>query len=267
MPKDIYTELARRKPIAPILGGVYATLVQAHPGREEPYNRWYEDDHFITGGTSGPWIFAGRRFHRTDFPPLRCGDDAPGEPGSFITLYFALAGHVAESAHWIREMWHSLNDEGRGARDRNHLYSSMHDVAFAHVFDPAPMAAIHALSYPYRGLAVEFYDAPEASGRGELVAWLRDELLPQQNAPTGQCLALVPTVTDDDRLGAFGWETGILERRVCVLWLFREEPEELWPGSFADHAGAADSAGLGTLSYQTVFAPTLPGTPTPLTRE
>ncbi|MCS5498254.1 hypothetical protein NY547_13470 [Cnuibacter physcomitrellae] len=256
MVDDIYTELARQKPIAPTLGGVYATLVQAVEGREEAYNRWYEDDHFVVGGMSGPWVFSGKRYSRPDLPVLRSGEDAPREPGSFITLYFALEGHVAETAGWIREMWHSLEGEGRGAKDRRHLYSAMHEVAFERVFDPAPMRTIHALQFPYRSLVVEFYDSEEAAGRPALVERLRADVVGTPRDLSGQCIALTAPTMDDDRLGAFGWATDILARRVCLLWFLPDDP-----ATALERVGGREDQAIAP-SYRAVFAPTLPGTPT-----
>ncbi len=264
MSEDLYLALAAAKPIAAKLGGGLITMVQAHAGREEAFNRWYEDDHYISGAMVGPWVFAGRRFIRCELERFAAAGAKPTDMGSFISLYWALEGHLDEVWRWVLGALDHLVEEGRGPRDRTHVYTAFHELAFAHVFDPAPMAAIHSLDYPYRGLAVELVDAPDAGSRKDLVQWLRDEYVPAQGGPIGQCLAFVPRPVPEERREGLGWRGQDPERRVCLLWFLREDPHEFWPGSFAKHAEEIEAGGKGQLVLLAPFVPTLPGTVTPL---
>lgn len=275
MTEDLYSALAAAKPTLVELGGALITMPQAHAGREEAFNRWYEDDHYISGAMVGPWVFSGRRFIRCDLERFAAPGTTPTNMGSFIGLYWTLAGHVDEVWHWAKEALEHLTEEGRGPRDRTRVYSAMHEFSFAHVFDPPPMREIHALDYPYRGLAVELVDAREGMPREELVQWLRDEYVPAQEGPFGQCVALLPRGLREERLevrGAQGTEIGVkaaaidpnADQRVCLLWFLREDPHEFWPGGFARHGEEIDAKGLGRLVLLAPFVPTMPGTATSL---
>jgi len=274
MSEDLYTALGAAKPTAVELGGALITMPQAHAGREEAFNRWYEDDHYISGAMVGPWVFAGRRFVRCDLERFAAPGSRPTEMGSFIGLYWTLAGHVDEVWRWAKAALEHLTEEGRGPRDRTRVYSAMHETAFAHIFDPAPMRAIHALDYPYRGLAVELVDAREGSSRGELVRWLRDEYVPSQQGPFGQCVAMLPRGLREERREATGTQGPAQvvgpaidpnpDQRVCLLWFLHQDPHEFWPGPFAAHGEDIEASGLGRLVLLAPFMPTLPGTATSL---
>ncbi|MDM0116260.1 hypothetical protein QTI66_29285 [Variovorax sp. J22R133] len=276
MSKDLYLALAAEQPTAVKLGGALITMPHAHEGREEPYNRWYEDDHMYSGAMVGPWVFAGRRFVRCKkLERFAAEGDKPTEMGSFVSLYWAIDGHIDEVWEWAQEALKYLTKEGRGPRDRTRVYSAMHELAFSHVFDPAPMQDIHALDYPYRGLAVELVDAPDAASREDLIKWLREEFVPSQAGPIGQCVAFLPRGLREERKeGADSKSNGAgvvalaldpnPERRVCLLWFLRDDPQEFWPGSFAQHAADIDAGGKGRLVLLAPFVPTLPGTATTL---
>jgi len=278
MSKNLYLELAAAKPTAVKLGGALITMPQAHAGREEAFNRWYEDDHYISGAMVGPWVFAGRRFVRCDLERFAAPGTKPTEMGSFIAVYWAIDGHVDEVWEWAKAALEHLTEEGRGPRDRTRVYSAMHEFAFDHVFDPPPMKSIHALDYPYRGLAVELIDASEDCSREDLVRWLRDQYVPSRQGPIGQCVALAPRGLREERRqeqGAPGARGDVVapaidpnpDRRVCLLWFLREDPYEFWPGAFGQHAQEIEAGGLGRLVLLAPFVPTLPGTVTPLARQ
>ena len=275
MPDDLYLALAAAKPTAVEIGGALITMPHAHAGREEAFNRWYEDDHYISGAMVGPWVFSGRRFVRCKLERFAAPGTQPTEMGSFISVYWALAGHVDEVWSWAKAALDHLTDEGRGPRDRTRVYSAMHELAFARVFDPPPMKPIHALDYPYRGLAVELVDAPDASSREGLIQWLRDAYVPAQTGPIGQCVALLPRGLRDERRQASstdGKYSSVVapaidpnpDRRVCLLWFLREDPHKCWPSTFVKHAQEIDASGKGRLVLLAPFVPTLPGTVTTL---
>ena len=61
-PDPAYRRLPDEGPHAPALGGALITWVEPAPEHVVGYNRWYEDDHMITGAMVMPWMFACRRF-------------------------------------------------------------------------------------------------------------------------------------------------------------------------------------------------------------
>jgi hypothetical protein len=271
---DLYVALAAATPTAVELGGALITMPQAHAGREEAFNRWYEDDHYIAGAMVGPWVFAGRRFVRCNLPRFSAPGTQPTELGSFIGLYWTLAGHVDEVWRWAQAALVNLTRQGRGPRDRSRVYSAMHEAAFAHVFDPPPMRDIHALDYPYRGLVVELVDAPQGTPRSELARWLRDEYIPSCTGPFGQCVAFYPRGLRDEHVQGPDEQRRPQvvapaldpnpDQRVCLLWFLHKDPHEFWPGTFDRHGQDIQASGLGRLVLLAPFVPTLPGTVTPL---
>lgn len=270
MAEDMYLALAAAKPTTVELGGALITMPQAHAGREEAFNRWYEDDHYISGAMVGPWVFSGRRFIRCDLERFSAPGAKPTEMGSFIGLYWTLAGHVDEVWQWAKAALDHLTEDGRGPRDRTRVYSAMHETAFAHMFDPPPMRAIHALDYPYRGLAVELVDAVEGVSREDLIRWLREEYVPTRKGPFGQCVALWPRGLREERRLSEG--SGVIapaidmnpEGRVCLLWFLHEDPNDFWPSDFSRHPSEIAAGGVGRLVLLAPFVPTLPGTVTTL---
>ncbi|MSW29119.1 MAG: hypothetical protein F2867_02385, partial [Actinobacteria bacterium] len=57
-----YRHLPSVGPHDPIVGGALITWVEPTPEHVVGYNRWYEDDHMITGAMVMPWMFSCRRF-------------------------------------------------------------------------------------------------------------------------------------------------------------------------------------------------------------
>src|SRR5947209_12808657 len=89
---SLYTKLASEGAYGPGIGSALITMVEPHPGQELAYNRWYEDDHYISGAMAMPWMFAGRRWVATR--PLQLlrypADSAVAKPvtaGAYITVY------------------------------------------------------------------------------------------------------------------------------------------------------------------------------------
>ena len=59
---EAYRRLPTEGPDEPDLGGALITWVEPMAEHVVAYNRWYEDDHMITGAMSMPWMFSCRRW-------------------------------------------------------------------------------------------------------------------------------------------------------------------------------------------------------------
>ena len=57
-----YRRLPTVGPHEAALGGALITWVEPMPEHVVGYNRWYEDDHMITGAMVMPWMFSCRRW-------------------------------------------------------------------------------------------------------------------------------------------------------------------------------------------------------------
>jgi hypothetical protein len=120
---------SRERPIR--LGGALITMVEPHRGHEVAYNRWYERDHFYAGCMIGAWILSGSRYVATrDLKALRQPVDSPICPdptsGSYIAIYWILAGKVSEWQRWATDQVRWLHEHGRMFGARDHVHTSLY---------------------------------------------------------------------------------------------------------------------------------------------
>jgi hypothetical protein len=113
------------------LGGALVTMVEPHRGHEVAYNRWYERDHFYAGCAIGAWTLAGSRYVATrDLKALRYPVDSPICPdpnsGSYLALYWILAGKLPEWLRWGTDQVLWLHENGRMFAARDHVHTSMY---------------------------------------------------------------------------------------------------------------------------------------------
>lgn len=260
--------IAHAAPTEVRLGGALITMVEPGPGKALEYNRWYEDDHFYAGATTGPFTFAARRFVATrDLKQARIVGASESEEfraltakGSYISLYWILAGHLDDNRRWsIARMIDHLTPAGRGYADREHIYTSFHDWRFTHVFDAPPMQDVHALDHPYAGIAVEILDRDPAATGESLVAQVERLVELHRGDPqVGQCIAFVPLPLPE-KLSHVKREEFDLTRSVCLLWFLKEDPRIQWPGRFANHASVLPAGGRQSRLIAP-YIPTVPGT-------
>lgn len=264
MTEDIYIGVAHDMPNDVLLGGALITMVEPTPGFEATYNRWYEDDHFYSGATMGPWVFAARRFVATRALRAQRYPTGTTREGSYVSFYWHTAGHLADIERWaIEALQGELLPAGRGCPYRKHIYTAFHELSFAHIVDPEPMRSVHALDHPYSGVVVELLDAPAAAGRAELVDWLREEFVPtsaRSVRSVGQCLAFTPLTFRADMAAEMGWNGQDPRCRVCLVWFLGEDPLDFWPAQFSEHESVLRSKGLAELRFASAFVPTIPGT-------
>jgi hypothetical protein len=113
------------------LGGALITMVEPHRGQEVAYNRWYERDHFYAGCMIGAWTIQGSRYVATrDLKALRYPVDSPICPdprsGSYIAIYWILAGRLSEWQRWATDQVRWLHANGRMFGARDHVHTSMY---------------------------------------------------------------------------------------------------------------------------------------------
>jgi hypothetical protein len=94
---ELHRAVGAEGPYAPELGSALITMVEPHVGFERAYNRWYEDDHFISGAVAMPWMWVGRRFVAPKrLQELRAPENSPiANPlslGKYISIYWIIAG-------------------------------------------------------------------------------------------------------------------------------------------------------------------------------
>jgi len=248
------------------LGSVLVSLLEPERGREVEFHRWYERDHFYSGCMVGPHFFAGRRFVATRALkdrrlPERDSLFEDVRDGSYLALYWLLAGHHEEAERWAVDRIQSLIANDRMMTGRRPIHAGFYHWRFTVGADPDGVPAELALDHPFGGVGMSIFDAPSAGVRDELMSALEQRLLPQSIAGSeaSLCIALTPTPLPDDAPSYVERPEG-LDRRVLLLSFYAGNPGaavETWTRSLADRL---ESEGLAKLRLAAPFIPTIPGT-------
>ena len=249
------------------LGSALFTLVEPHRGHEVAYNRWYERDHFYAGCMVGPWLYAGRRWVATrEEKALRTGTrpdlfgapDDNASPGTYLAVYFVIAGKHQEHFDWgLRQVqWLHAND--RMFEHRDHIHTLLYDFGWAVGRDDDGVPPELALDHPYDGLVVQVVERADGVEATDLEAWFAER---RADTPAiGQTLLMRPIPLPDT---APVTQRGLddLPRR-SVLLRFGDQGPAPAAGQATDQAAALSAAGLGEVLWSSPFRPTVPGTDT-----
>ncbi len=247
----------RVKPIK--LGGALVTLVEPHRGHEVEYNRWYERDHFYAGCMIGAWTISGTRYVATrDHKAVRFPTDSPiADPvgnGSYVAIYWVLAGKFGEWMQWGTSQVNWLHDNDRMFPHRDHVHTTMYKFRGESHADADGVPVELALDRGYLGLVVMMAEPPE----GKDAAWLIDWLASRSPAPADQIAAFtsIPLLADAPKDVPLTPET----ERVCMLAFDEADPLTHWDAyrSLADAIGAEG----GRVIFAAPFVKTVPGTDT-----
>lgn len=266
-----YRRLPGEGPHDPLLGGALITWVEPMPEHVVGYNRWYEDDHMITGAMVMPWMFSCRRWVApTRIQHLRgpAGSRVavPLDAGKYIGLYWINAGRLEDHEQWALGANYRLHAEGRGSyrgadadplEERRHVLTAFADHLGTVYRDAAVPRDVHTLVQPHGGLVVQCFDA--TGDRDALDAWLATSYLPALVGP-GVPLAVRfgPRPLPGDKLDHVRQVEGV-ERMVVVCTFLDGDPTGVWD-RFAGAAATAVAGGAGTLAVQAAFVPTHHGT-------
>ncbi len=270
-PSQDWATLPSTGPYAAQIGSALITLVEPHVGHEADYNRWYEDDHFISGAMAFPWVFAGRRWVATrELQLLRYPDASPlAEPitaGCYLSVYWLIDGRYKEQFYWATATNNRLNADGRGFDEhRTHVFTNYQYFNGTTYRDgDAGPRDKHALDHPYQGLVLEVIDAAEGVERDELDAWLAAEYLPTvATGPVAMSLRWEPIPMPVRKgEGVKVLDTPGLDRRLTVLHFLEADPRDCWADHFAGNGEKVAAGGLGEVVFAGPFIPTLPGTET-----
>ena len=249
------------------LGSMLFTLVEPHRGHEVAYNRWYERAHFYAGCMIGPYNFAGRRWVAPRrLKDLRPHDTSPIAPdrltGSYLALYWVLAGNHEEWNRWAYRQLKQLHADGRMFEQRDHVHTLLYTFDWEVRRDADGVPSALALDHPFRGLVAVIGEATGEGGREALDRWYREEHLPGALAgsPAALCLSFSPMPLLVDAPGVAKDEGSAA--RFVHLYFLDDEPGEVFPAQFAAHDEALRESGLGQVLWSSPFIPTIPGTDT-----
>lgn len=257
---------------APRIGSALITWVEPMPDHVVGYNRWYEDDHMITGAMVMPWMFSCRRFVAPkSIQSLRGPKGSrvaqPLEAGKYIGIYWVNEGRLEDHQEWSLGANFRLHAEGRGSyrglghdplEERRHVFTSFSDYLGPIYRDAKVPRDVHTLVQPYRGLVVQVIDA--RAERDALDRWLVSTYLP--TVVRGQdaiAMRFAPRQLPGDKLAHVRQLDGV-EKIVTVLHFLECDPRECWDDLFSGAEATIAASGIGSLGVQAAFIPTNHGT-------
>jgi hypothetical protein len=265
---EAYARLPGVGPYPARIGSALITMVEPHPGHERAYNRWYEDDHFYSGATAMPWLFAGKRWVATrELQLLRYPADSiiarPVTAGCYIATYWITEGRYEDHLRWTVASNQRLLPDGRIYLDRTHVFTSFQRYRGATTPHEGPPWDHQSLDHPSQGLVLEVIDAAPDSNREELVAWLHGEDLPTLQAKGSILFSHVfqPMPLPEDKM-AYVEDIPGIEGRVTVLHVLGVRPQDCWAELFAGRGDAIAATGRARVELCAPFLPTIPGTDT-----
>ena len=261
MKDDVYFELAQTGPYEAQFGSALITMVEPHVGSERAYNRWYEDDHFITGAMTHPWVYAGRRWvapvtHQRVRHPIDSPVARPIEAGKYLSTYWVTAGQHEPMTRWSMGTNYRAVPDGRIFQERDHVFTSWQQYLGTIYRDAEGPRDIHALYHPYRGLVLEVIDAVDAAASDALVDWVFRERVPATNDPVAMGTVFAPIPFPDDKRDYVDDVAGV-DTRLTILWFTEVDPLETWDLFAVDPVAPTR---LGRVALMAPFIPTIPGT-------
>ena len=248
----------RKKPIK--LGGALVTLVEPHRGHEVEYNRWYERDHYYSGCIIGAWTIAGTRFVATsDCKEKRYPANSSFAPdtsaGSYLALYWILAGKFGEWIQWGTNQVNWLHENNRMFPHRDHVHTLMYKVAGEQHANEDGVPIELALDRRYPGLAMFMFELAEGITLEQVNAWSESRPL-----PSDQMVRFTPIPLLADAPSDVPRDEAL--NRVLQLFFVDEDPVEAWDANFAGLGDDFAAAGLGQVVFASPFRATVPGTDT-----
>lgn len=250
------------------IGEMLLTLVEPRRGHEAAYNRWYERDHFYAGCMIGPSLFAGSRWVATrKLKDLRLSDGRgevanPVDAGSYVAIYWVLAGHEDEHWDWAGKQVHWLYSNARGFAERDHVHTVLFKYLDTAYRDADPVPVQLALDHGYPGLAMLATDRSKGVSEADLLRFTAEsKALTQSSSPVASIASWRPkqrdAITSNSPM-SLGTGTGGSERTMQLAFLegdpvaaFRE---------IAALAKSIEGAGLGRVCFAAPFFRTVVGT-------
>jgi hypothetical protein len=249
------------------LGTLLFTLVEPEPGHEVAYNRWYERDHFYAGCLTGAHCFAGDRFVATrrlkDLRYPAVSDLVPDPAtGSFLALFWILAGHHDDWNRWAVDRVNALHAQGRMFPHRRHVHTQLYEHRWSVRRDPDGCPIELALDHGYPGLVVVVGDVRDGHTGDEVDDWFRRRYLPAAMArPWGPDVVgaarALPLL--DDAPGDVA-RVPVRAGRFVQLHFLDHDPGEGWEEGYARLGGELESSGLATHVWTGPFVRTVFGT-------
>jgi len=103
--------------------------------------------------------------------------------GSYLAIYWILAGHHDAWNRWAVKQVNWLHENGRMFKERDHIHTLLYNYEWGVQRDPDGVSAELALDHRFPGLAVVVGEVAEGSSHDELARWYKEEYLPGTLSP------------------------------------------------------------------------------------
>jgi hypothetical protein len=251
------------------LGTILFTMVEPQRGHEVEYNRWYERDHFYGGVMTGAWGFAGDRFVATrELKDLRYPAQSPMTPdpltGSYLALYWVLAGHHDEWNRWSVDTVKELHASGRMFQERTHVHTVLYDFGWSVQSSDRGTSAELALDRNYAGLVVNVGELADGATHADVEDWTRNSWAKESiGQPWGPDLILnaTPLPLLDDAPADVP-RVANADRRFLQLHFLDHVPQERWADGYARFGEQLESSGVAQHLWTAPWIQTVFGTDT-----
>jgi len=247
------------------VGSALFALHDPHRGHERTFNRFYERDHMYAAAILAPFTIAGQRWVATrDLKALRqphIGPFGDISAGSYLTMYWIQAGHLAQQQAWVSEQMRSLDQAGRAFVHRDVQTATAYDHLRNYRRDPDGVPPFMALDHRYPGCVWMMFERNDRFSLDDFTTWLLDDLLAPRFAatPVAIAAAFTPRPKEPWWPPAAPEVAGVGER-VVVAAFVEADPRAVWDDVFAPVAGDVDATGSGRTLLVAPFIPTSPGT-------
>jgi hypothetical protein len=244
------------KPIK--LGGALFTMVEPHKGHEVAYNRWYERDHFYAGCMIGSWNFAGGRFVATRAcKEKRYAADPSVTPdpmvGSFLAIYWILAGHFDDWMRWGTNQVNWLHQNGRMFAERDHIHTLMYTYLDEQNSTDDGVPIELALDHHFPGIVAVIGQLAEGKTHDDVKAFFQ-----ARSCPAEVAVSFSPVPLFGDAPGDVPRDTAT--DRFMQLYFLDEPVLDVFDERFGGLGKDLENAGVATLKFISPFLSTVPGT-------
>jgi hypothetical protein len=251
------------------LGTMLFTMVEPDEGHEVAYNRWYEHDHFYSGCMIAQYNFAGDRFVATKrLKDLRYPVDTPLTPapaiGSYLALYYVLAGHHDDWNRWSVDQVQWLHANGRMYKERTHIHTALYDYGWSVQRDEAGTTAETALDRDYSGLVVNVGEFTDGASHADVERWTRETWAPSAMAE-GWGPDLIMNATPLPLLDDAPADVPRIpnaDRRFLQLHFTTHDPAEGWAEGYGKYGEQLEASGIAKHLWTAPFIQTVFGTDT-----
>ena len=249
------------------LGTILFTMVEPTKGHEVEYNRWYERDHYYGGVLTGAYSFAGDRFVATnELKALRYPNQSPMTPdpmtGSYLAIYWVLAGHHDEWNRWSVDTVKMLHATGRMFPERQHIHTVLYDNQWSIQSSDRGTSAELALDRNYAGLVVNVGELAEGKTMADVEQWTRETWAPKaMTEPWGPDLIIDATpmpLLDDAPPDVPRVENA--DRRFLQLHFLDHLPAEGWAEGYGKFGADLEASGIAKHLWTAPWQQTIFGT-------